>query len=71
MLIRTRSLTLALPYVFGAIGENTLHVFGAVNLISIPIGKSTTFLVFFRASRYTFLTSYSVGILSRVQSTYA
>ncbi|KAJ5307061.1 hypothetical protein N7508_006076 [Penicillium antarcticum] len=31
------SLTLALPYIFGAIGENTLHVFGAVNLISIPI----------------------------------
>ncbi|KAJ5698408.1 hypothetical protein N7462_000413 [Penicillium macrosclerotiorum] len=31
------SLTLALPYVFAAIGENTLHVFGAVNLISIPI----------------------------------
>ncbi|KAL4967849.1 sugar porter family MFS transporter [Aspergillus stella-maris] len=31
------SLTLALPYIFGSIGENTLHVFGAVNLISIPI----------------------------------
>ncbi|EYE99162.1 MFS general substrate transporter [Aspergillus ruber CBS 135680] len=31
------SLTLALPYIFGAIGENTLHMFGAVNLISIPI----------------------------------
>ncbi|KAJ5403627.1 hypothetical protein N7509_003498 [Penicillium cosmopolitanum] len=31
------SLTLALPYIFEAIGENTLHVFGAVNLISIPI----------------------------------
>ncbi|CAG8407464.1 unnamed protein product [Penicillium salamii] len=31
------SLTLALPYVFAAIGENTLHVFGAVNLLSIPI----------------------------------
>jgi hypothetical protein len=34
-----RSLTLALPYIFGAIGENTLHIFGAVNLISIPIGR--------------------------------
>ncbi|KAJ5602095.1 hypothetical protein N7510_011629 [Penicillium lagena] len=33
------SLTLALPYIFGSIGENTLHVFGAVNLISIPIGE--------------------------------
>ncbi|KAH8429901.1 uncharacterized protein LDX57_007573 [Aspergillus melleus] len=32
-----RSLTLALPYIFGAIGENTLHVFGAVNILSIPI----------------------------------
>ncbi|OGM51174.1 hypothetical protein ABOM_000015 [Aspergillus bombycis] len=31
------SLTLALPYIFGSIGENTLHVFGAVNLISIPV----------------------------------
>ncbi|KAJ5737916.1 uncharacterized protein N7483_003041 [Penicillium malachiteum] len=31
------SLTLPLPFVFAAIGENTLHVFGAVNLISIPI----------------------------------
>ncbi|OQE26800.1 hypothetical protein PENSTE_c005G04773 [Penicillium steckii] len=31
------SLTLALPYIFGAIGENTLHIFGAVNLLSIPI----------------------------------
>lgn len=39
MLIRGRSLTLALPYIFGSIGENTLHVFGAVNLISIPIGE--------------------------------
>ncbi|KAE8154860.1 hypothetical protein BDV25DRAFT_135502 [Aspergillus avenaceus] len=27
------SLTLALPYIFGSIDENTLHVFGAVNLI--------------------------------------
>ncbi|KAJ5087464.1 hypothetical protein N7456_011080 [Penicillium angulare] len=35
--LRIRSLTLALPYIFAAIGENTLHVFGAVNLISIPI----------------------------------
>lgn len=34
-----RSLTLVLPYIFAAIGENTLHVFGAVNLISIPIGE--------------------------------
>ncbi|CAI7665180.1 unnamed protein product [Penicillium crustosum] len=31
------SLTLVLPYIFAAIGENTLHVFGAVNIISIPI----------------------------------
>ncbi|KAI9926579.1 hypothetical protein MW887_004347 [Aspergillus wentii] len=31
------SLTLALPYIFSAIGEGTLYVFGAVNLISIPI----------------------------------
>lgn len=35
-----RSLTLALPYVFSAIGANTMYVFGAVNLISIPIGKN-------------------------------
>jgi len=34
-----RSLTLALPYIFGAIGENTLHIFGAVNLLSIPISR--------------------------------
>ncbi|KAJ5349146.1 uncharacterized protein N7506_002399 [Penicillium brevicompactum] len=31
------SLTLALPYIFDAIGEGTLYVFGAVNIISIPI----------------------------------
>ncbi|PYI06987.1 general substrate transporter [Aspergillus sclerotiicarbonarius CBS 121057] len=31
------SLTLALPYIFASVGANTLHVFGAVNLISIPI----------------------------------
>ncbi|PYH91372.1 putative MFS monosaccharide transporter [Aspergillus ellipticus CBS 707.79] len=31
------SLTLALPYIFASIGANILHVFGAVNLISIPI----------------------------------
>ncbi|KAL4861486.1 hypothetical protein BDV12DRAFT_203959 [Aspergillus spectabilis] len=31
------SLNLALPYIFGSLGENTLHVSGAVNLISIPI----------------------------------
>ncbi|OOF90694.1 hypothetical protein ASPCADRAFT_10424 [Aspergillus carbonarius ITEM 5010] len=31
------SLTLALPYIFASIGANTLHIFGAVNLISIPI----------------------------------
>ncbi|KAL4879009.1 major facilitator superfamily domain-containing protein [Aspergillus karnatakaensis] len=31
------SLTLALPYVFDALGEKTMYVFGAVNVISIPI----------------------------------
>ncbi|KAL5332282.1 hypothetical protein BJX70DRAFT_404759 [Aspergillus crustosus] len=31
------SLTLARPYVFNALGEKTMYVFGAVNLISIPI----------------------------------
>lgn len=41
ILTQFRSLTLALPYLFEAIGENTLHVFGAVNIISIPIGKIT------------------------------
>lgn len=35
----SRSFALALPYIFGATGENTLHVFGAVNLISIPISE--------------------------------
>lgn len=35
-----RSLTLALPYIFGSIGESTMYVFGAVNVISIPIGTS-------------------------------
>lgn len=40
-----RSLTLALPYVFAAIGENTLHVFGVVNILSIPIGKITNNLL--------------------------
>lgn len=39
ILTDVRSLTLVLPYIFAAIGENTLHVFGAVNLISIPIGE--------------------------------
>ncbi|KAL4791162.1 major facilitator superfamily domain-containing protein [Aspergillus venezuelensis] len=31
------SLTLTLPYVFDALGEKTMYVFGAVNVISIPI----------------------------------
>lgn len=36
---RSRSLTLALPYVFDALGEKTMYVFGAVNVVSIPIGE--------------------------------
>lgn len=45
-----RSLTLALPYIFGAIGENTLHIFGAVNLISISISKISHHLLVCRNS---------------------
>lgn len=33
------SLTLALPYIVSAINEKTLYIFGAVNIIAIPIGK--------------------------------
>lgn len=47
MLTCARSLTLALPYIFGSIGENTLHVFGAVNLISIPIGEHSVMILVF------------------------
>ena len=35
-----RSLTLALPYIVAAIEEKTLYVFGACNILSIPIGTS-------------------------------
>lgn len=44
-----RSLTLALPYVFDALGEKTMHIFGAVNIISIPIGELTLGVLVYQA----------------------
>lgn len=35
----TRSLTLAMPYIIGSIGEKAMYVFGACNVIAIPIGE--------------------------------
>lgn len=34
-----RTLTLALPYIVAAINENMLHIFGACNILCIPVGK--------------------------------
>ena len=34
-----RTLTLVLPYVVSAINEKLLYIFGACNIISIPIGE--------------------------------
>lgn len=33
------ALTLALPYIVGAVNEKIMYIFGVVNVISIPVGK--------------------------------
>lgn len=38
-LTAARSLTLAMPYIIGSIGEKAMYVFGACNVIAIPIGE--------------------------------
>ena len=59
-----RSLTLALPYIFDAIGEGTLYVFGAVNTISIPIGKITYLKLLWRVV-WTDCSQYGLSIPSQ------
>lgn len=39
------TLTLLLPYIVNAINEKMMYIFAAVNVISIPIGKSTSISV--------------------------
>lgn len=41
MLTLPSTLTLLLPYIVSAINEKMMYIFGAVNVLSIPIGKSS------------------------------
>lgn len=63
------TLTLVLPYIVEAINEKLLYIFGAVNVISIPIGEFATHIrkpSLPPSQLLLTITPYSLGTLPRI-----